>query len=448
MPIRPVPGRPGLDYYFVCFDKAGAETPDNGGNLTLPALTDYLAKHPNITDIFVTSHGWKSDVSDAEKNYDRWIGQMADISTNFTTTGAGNTLIVAVHWPSLPWGDEHLISPNGNPGAAAVADGLVEHYADRIANTGRAKAAMRTLLDAGQWPTTPAAAGAGPTAALPSAMAGAYNALVDESPLAATTTTNATAPGEVTPPPDRVLTDIHSHEPHRGLFGGFLHNIAHGGLTLIRQLSFLTMKDRASNVGRAGVHELLTALATNGPQTRLHLMGHSFGCIVVTSAIKGPVGGTPIEVDTLFLVQGAMSLWSFADKIQIASGQPGYYRDVRQANVHGAIVTTHSYHDHAVGFWYPAGAVRGVDITGQRIGNDQFPLVGAVGHWGAHGIDNQESTSADIGDTTTKYGFEAGHVYNIDASAIICDGNWPSGAHSDFVKAPVAHLFWQATLAS
>lgn len=205
------------------------------------------------------------------------------------------------------------------------------------------------------------------------------------------------------------------------------------------------MKDRASEVGRGDVHNLLASLRTMAPNARLHLMGHSFGCIVVTAAVKGPQGVEPVQVDTMFLVQGAISLWAYADAIQDEPHTPGYYRDIRASNVSGAIVTTTSRHDHAVGFWYPAGAILWDDVTGQRI-EGRAPLVGALGAWGAHGIGDPPVHEIEVADD--EYIFLPRGVYNVNCDDVICNGGWPSGAHSDIVKPAIAKLFWRATLAS
>jgi len=44
------------------------------------------------------------------------------------------------------------------------------------------------------------------------------------------------------------------------------------------------------------------------------------------------------------------------------------------------------------------------------------------------------------------YGFQPGRVYNIECSAVIRDGDPPSGAHSDIARPEVAHLVWSAAL--
>src|SRR5262249_62354305 len=66
-----------------------------------------------------------------------------------------------------------------------------------------------------------------------------------------------------------------------GIMGGILSGLG--------QLSFWTMKKRARSVGEGGMHEFIKALQ-QASNARIHLMGHSFGCIVVSSILNGPGG--------------------------------------------------------------------------------------------------------------------------------------------------------------
>src|SRR5262249_3970934 len=99
-------------------------------------------------------------------------------------------------------------------------------------------------------------------------------------------------------------------------------------LSPLRQLSFWKMKDRGRQIGEAGVHRLLRQLQAARADARFHLMGHSFGCIVVSAAVAGPEDGAGLArpVDSLVLVQGAMSLWSYCSEIALAGRRPGYFR--------------------------------------------------------------------------------------------------------------------------
>jgi len=152
----------------------------------------------------------------------------------------------------------------------------------------------------------------------------------------------------------------------------------------------------------------------------------------------------PRPVHSLFLVQCALSLWSFAQRIPFPPNLPGYFRpiDVAPALVSGPIVTTRSTFDHAVGTFFPLGARQGDDLL---LGDD-LPEFGGVGAFGLQGTAPGTTHDTLVLDADAEYGFEAGHIYNIDASTVICCGRWPSGAHSDIAHPQIAHMFWQASL--
>jgi hypothetical protein len=59
-------------------------------------------------------------------------------------------------------------------------------------------------------------------------------------------------------------------------------------LAPLRTLSFWKMKDRARDFGESGSFNLLSQLQQAcSEKVRFHLMGHSFGCIVVTATLCG-----------------------------------------------------------------------------------------------------------------------------------------------------------------
>ena len=108
----------------------------------------------------------------------------------------------------------------------------------------------------------------------------------------------------------------------------------------------------------------------------------------------------------------------------------------------GPIVTTRSTFDHAVGTFFPLGAKLGNDL----LLGEELPEFGGVGAFGIQGTAADTTHDVPVLNADADYGFEAGHIYNIDASTVICHGGWPSGAHSDIAHPEIAHLFWQAAL--
>jgi hypothetical protein len=447
MPIRQIPGTD-LRYYLIAFDENGRERPENDGTMLSGTVRERVADPANpVTDVFFTSHGWKGDIAGAIEQYDSWIGETEKLVGN---RSAGNPLIVGLHWPSLPWGDEKMPSPGGagvlGPGDAEepTIDEQVEAFASRIADTPRAREALRTILEA-------AAEDGGAGDELPDDVANAYMELYSESGLAS---------GDINAPPGADQDEFDPKETFKQVLAaddsdaaaspgvlGIGDRIKEAIVGPLRQLSFYKMKDRGRRFGETGAHELLRELQSAAPAgTRFHLMGHSFGCIVVSATVAGPPGGNPLPrpVNSLFLVQGALSLWSFCNDIPYASGKQGYFsRIVDQDLVDGPIVTTHSVHDKAVGKFYPLGAKLKKQLV---LANTEFPEYGGIGAWGAQGL-GTIAEDITIQPATFDYGFSAGRVYNIDASSVISKGDGASGAHSDIAHPEVANLMLQAARA-
>ena len=96
----------------------------------------------------------------------------------------------------------------------------------------------------------------------------------------------------------------------------------------MRTLTFWQMKRRACQFGETGAAALLRRLQVSAPAdrpVRFHLMGHSFGCIVVSACVAGAPGPQSARVDSLTLVQGALSLWSYCSRIPMLPERRGYF---------------------------------------------------------------------------------------------------------------------------
>nr|HET7858977.1 CHAT domain-containing protein [Caldimonas sp.] len=446
MPIRALPGTD-LTYALVVFDENGNERAEPDGSKLSASIVARLgdAAQP-VTDVFFIAHGWQGDVPAAIVQFDRWIGAMAaqeaDRAAARGRAGGFSPLIVGLHWPSLPFGDEKIPGGGGAllsaDGGDAAGNGDVDTWARRIADTPRARDAIAAILAAADRP--------GSAGAPPPELVAAYQTLFDESGLG--------AGGSAAPPgadqegfdPAAIITQTKAAAgaAQRGTqLLGIGDTI--GGLFLspLRQLSFWKMKDRARAFGEAGAHALLAQLETVAPHARFHLMGHSFGCIVASATVAGPAGGPelPRPVDSLFLVQGALSLWSYASDIPYAKGSAGYFhRIVERGLVRGPIVTTRSTHDTAVGRFYPLGA----QIRRQLVLDDALPAYGGIGSFGIQGLAGVEDMP--MRPATFRYAFKPATIYNLEASDVIKNGSGVSGAHSDIAHPEVAHAFWSAVL--
>jgi hypothetical protein len=165
---------------------------------------------------------------------------------------------------------------------------------------------------------------------------------------------------------------------------------------------------------------------------------------VMSGFLNGPGGnGTlPAPVHSLALVQGATSLWGYCNANPPLTQGPGYFRGlIDKQKVAGAILTTQSKRDTAVGRFYPiaAGVARQVNFAP----GDKLPKYGGIG---AFGLQGPGLTLHDlpIGDIAQSYGFQRGHVYNLECTNVIKDGTGASGAHSDIAKPEVAHAMWES----
>jgi hypothetical protein len=443
MRTRPVPGTE-LEYLLICYDEAGVERPETsaGGVSAFAEIAERLTAE-RVTDVFVMSHGWKGDVPAAVSQYERWIAAMASCALDRQRVRRADpefkALLIGVHWPSLPWGEEDSAAASSYALAGADAlDELVDDAAGKLADTDPARRALRVVFEAAADDPAPVR--------LPAAVAEAYRVAAGEAGLVGGGP--AAWPGDDAESFDPEVSYQLAREAEAAAGVAFDGSRAFGLLSVLRQLSFWTMKRRARLCGQAGVADLLASILVLplAHPPRVHLMGHSFGCIVMSAAVAGRSGTRLVRpVSTLFLVQGALSLWAFASAIPVAGGRPGCFHEIlREGRVQGALVTTRSAHDTAVGTLYPlaAGLRQQVDFA-----PGELPKYGAIGAYGVQGsgIDPRDLEMKAAIET---YDFHPGGVYNLDATEFIAQGGGLSGAHNDIARPEVAHAFWEAVLAA
>ncbi|OHE79753.1 MAG: hypothetical protein A2107_14680 [Verrucomicrobia bacterium GWF2_62_7] len=431
MPIRTIPNSD-VTYSLIAFDARGRERKDDpagiGGVMSARIIQDALANPPS--HIFFFSHGWKGDVPAAIDQYNRWIKAMIDLPGDSAGMGPGfKPLWIGLHWPSQPWGDDELGS-NSFEASSVSSNELVERYVSRL---GGDPEEVRKLLQV-IFHENDINAGA---IELPAHVVEAYNSLAGA--IGRTSVGPEAAPGDDDAPFDAAAAFDAANEAGDA-FGG----LSLGGLLgPLRQLSFWTMKSRARTVGEGGMHSFIAALQQALPSAKFHLMGHSFGCIVVSSILGGPGGKSPLPrtVDSAVLVQGAVSLWAYADSI-LGTAKKGYFNAaIKRAAVRGPLITTHSRHDTAIGVIYPVAA----GLSGQVDFAAVLPRFGGIG---AHGLQGLGGVNAiRMLPQTGDYGFVPGGIYNVESSEFICKRDGASGAHSDIDGPQVAHAIWQAALA-
>lgn len=436
MPYRHIAGT-ATDYFLVAVDEEGIEqSPDpdwQQGPISERAIQSVL--QDRISDVFIWCHGWKGDMNSAVDQFNRWIGAFAartDDRKQMLERQAGfKELHIGYHWPSLAWGNESLAPGDSfaaGPGTAIAA--LESFHAKQLGDSPAVRAALHKLFDELR-------------------SNAAETTLTEKAREAYLELDQALALGDGGQPgdggADRVKFDPDQamNDDSDTYFGA--KALGNKLLAPLRQLTFWTMKKRAKNIGESGLHPLIARLQASSAGLRIHLMGHSFGCIVMSSALAGQNGNhaLPRPVDSCVLVQGATSLWAFAETNPVQSDVSGYFSKIlANKTVRGPLVTTQSRHDDALGKIYPfaAGVANQIAFDFQK----KLPHFGAIGIHGICGI--QEVQSLVMNAQSDAYQLLPGCVYNVDASQYICKPDGMSGAHSDIDGPEVAHLIWQAAM--
>ncbi|MBS1697844.1 MAG: hypothetical protein JST25_05500 [Actinobacteria bacterium] len=433
-----------IEYWVIEYDKYGNELLDSG-SLASDEVREALSAS-SATDVFVISHGWHGDWDGALAQYDAWVRAFLE-ATPAQTARPFRPFVVGVHWPSLAFAPTRVDrdaksktlsgSDDADPddtSAPVSVDSAVDSYADLLGDTAAIRRALKTILDA-EHAATPLEKSAPARTALRDLLRAID---LEEPPM---------PDAESEDDEDAVLARAVA-EPGRVLGEGGLFGLP---LLALRQLSFWKMKQRAYAVGTAGVSLLLRDLqSTAGTEARLHVMGHSFGCIVMSAAVLQGGSAPARPVRSMVLLQGALSLWAFADDAY-GTGRPGRFRPLRERRfVDGPIVTSQSRFDYALGKFYPAGVRVASWIPG---GADHLVLGegGEVPKWGAVGTFGLQGTGAEalmIREVTADTRLAAGSAYNVDADAVIDDaksGGW-GGAHNDIAHAEIGRLVWRAAL--
>jgi hypothetical protein len=399
------------------------------GSLALPPPFDDLANEAN--EIIVISHGWKTQGQDAYQLYEALLANV--FATESGGLAARRKLgVMGVVWPSawfVPSIDQQLATRDLTE---APRDLTLTEFSDAVSRQAGIFGALAPRL-----------------VALAHALAADPS---DETTANAFIKLASSAPGLSQSANDPELKAVHdvlgrtpaavmvrslqhpqtlflSRSAPRGLnVGDIWQGLASGAragvVRLLEQLSFYEMKARAGVIG-AGLAKLLSEAQHSS--TPIHLIGHSFGARVVTSAAHNyDSGGSALG--SLTMLQGAFS--QNALSASFGNGQVGAFAQAYK-KIAGATVITHTHNDSAVSIAYPL-ACRLANDSSRGLGDagDDF---GAMGANGAQKLPDGTVVTAAMDASAVSYPLTQGHVTNVLADACIT-------GHMDVTNLNVARL--------
>src|SRR5215831_12683824 len=302
----------GIPYVAAAFDKDGA------------ALNKQEVKLPDgTTDVIAASHGWNNDQEQAEQLY-------TDLFTNFAAVASDQLqnkkiAIVGVIWPSKRFTDvvDAAVAEQARGGGAAfgssstAADETIKAKLDVIATMFDKKAAkkitaaknqigklesnlaarrkfvdeLRSLLDK-------SAAHEEDNSALFFKLDGSVMLEKLKMPTPLVFSAGGSRGGAASVGTRPKATPAGGAAGLGDIFSG----IKSGAIRFLNYLAYYEMKKRAGTVGQKGVAPMLDRLADN--VQRIHLVGHSFGCRLVTAAAAT---STTDKLQSMSLLQAAFS---------------------------------------------------------------------------------------------------------------------------------------------
>lgn len=379
-------------WYLIPFDAEGSCE----GPATQAALVDDCATK-RYTDVFLFSHGWNNDWSDANKLYEGWIAGFQSMmkSQNLKLGREFRPLFAGVIWPStslvFPWEGAPKFAGDIESPDAAVSQGLdiVRSLATAVASPDD-----RARLYALSQKDTLSEAEAKDLARI---LAPVYASRSDD------------LGDKATPPsPDELLqvwlriVPLLSKGDEAGPTGDFGFADDTGATAapaaaaftwkdldprwVYRVATVYQMKDRAGVVGSRGVKGLLDAILAANPETdpasrtRVHLLGHSYGGKVMLSALCYNIQPHAPRVDSLLLLEPAVSYLCFADAAD-GQGHPGGYRRASE-RVRQPIMSTYSSSDVPLTKYFHLALRRASDLGDQKIAAVPPSRYAALGGFG------------------------------------------------------------------
>jgi hypothetical protein len=389
---------------FVSFD-------ENGDFVDRSELESALAS-AMPTDIFVFSHGWNNSFADASAIYTALIEQMEAVADARPAVRPEpyRPLALGVIWPSKAWDEEAALESTAPNRGSSLADAVYDILSPQRASPAGFR---HDVLRLQQFIVKER---------LNAAEAAEFRELLRR---------HADRP---TLPEDESIFEPEA--PAGGLEGATSSDFS--VRDVFRTFTYWQMKKRAGIVGQHGVRAAVAAAQQRFPTVRVHLIGHSFGCKVVLACVAGPGARLPRPVQTVILLQGAVSHEALANRVSGTSSPGGYHAALERERVDGPIVATYSRLDKACNQSYPLGSRLGGQVGELEGLFDRFRALGAVG---AMGIENDLNNRVAMQDVNGRYGILGRGVWSVDGGTP--PANYITG-HSEIRSPQVAWLIWSA----
>jgi predicted alpha/beta hydrolase family esterase len=351
----------------------------------------------DVTDVVIFSHGWHEGPSDAQRDYGTLAAAVdAVLTARPRAVPSLKIAYLGIIWPSDKYADDltvmdmrpTLSSPPRQPGPSPIlSDADLSTRAEQVAILlGTDPGALRTLaLRASHDPSAQDAL----VTALQQASRTPMHPATDQYGFLFTSLGH------------KIVDGIRSGIV--ALKGAVLHAVEDNPLIhwldrlrtdanavvahVLNIFAYNELKQRAGVVGEGVAAHVVDHL--HGQGKRVHLVGHSFGARLMTSAASH----AQRPVANLTLLEGAFS--QNALSFDASGNIPGAYRNVIDAaKVEGRLTACHSNHDTAVWIAYPLAS---------RVFRDSSYLVatkavfgGPSDHYGAIGANGPQNLPATI----------------------------------------------------
>jgi hypothetical protein len=452
---------------------------DAQGNLRYPSEQDaiyaaLLATKTAATDLWLFSHGWNTNEASADATYHYWVTAMQECIQREIHDATYHPIFVTIYWPSLAWAEGITIQRTVPQRFTGVDDsddrdflgldfdeeeveiinedyGELELGGDEDKEQAEDKRLFIEMCHTFMNSDDDNSQRDG---------IHLYDILTqDHSPTASDIEdfVHILYRYQVEDPQADISDESNIFNTPESVIEFLKEELANEGLAsenpllgAFRVFTFWSMKGRTAIVGQNGVAPFLAKtkemLNQHNRVLRLHLLGHSFGAKLVSASVYALAQLTPEEmplVNTLILLLGAFSQFSFSSNIPYY-GQAGRYASLVERHlVANPIVCIYSRHDRANKDTYPWGMI----MTKQRLYEIGGPdnRYGSIGANGAQGLDAAICRTIDLQSLEMPYNreqFTGISCLNVDGQHYInANKNRPLiGAHRDIEHPEIFHL--------